>query len=104
MSGALAPNPPAFAGKPHHFDHLRDKVLPPLLANAKRGGSVRIWSAACSNGQEPYSIALTILSMMPDATEDDIKVLAAAFDAQMVTEAGAAVYSSQIGAAVPGEL
>ena len=42
---------------------------------ARRGGRVRIWSAGCSNGHEPYSIALTIHSLMPDAAEYDIKVL-----------------------------
>jgi len=104
MLAALTTNVTRFFREPHHFDHLKEKVLPPLLAAAKRGGSVRIWSAACSNGQEPYSIALTILSMMPDAPEYDIKVLATDIDTQMLAEARAGVYSSQIVAAVPGEL
>ena len=67
MIVALTTNVTRFFREPHHFDHLKDRVLPPLLANARRGGQVRIWSAGCSNGQEPYSIALTILSLMPDA-------------------------------------
>jgi chemotaxis protein methyltransferase CheR len=104
MIVALTTNVTRFFREPHHFDHLKEKVLPPLLAGAKRGGSVRIWSAACSNGQEPYSIALTILSLMPDAPEYDIKVLATDIDTQMLAEARAGVYSSQIVAAVPGEL
>jgi chemotaxis protein methyltransferase CheR len=104
MIVALTTNVTRFFREPHHFDHLKEKVLPPLLAGAKRGGSVRIWSAACSNGQEPYSIALTILSLMPDAPEYDIKVLATDIDTQMLAEARAGVYSSQIVAAGPGEL
>lgn len=104
MIVALTTNVTRFFREPHHFDHLKEKVLPPLLAGAKRGGSVRIWSAACSNGQEPYSIALTILSLMPDAPDYDIKILATDIDTQMLAEARAGVYSSQIVAAVPGEL
>jgi chemotaxis protein methyltransferase CheR len=104
MIVALTTNVTRFFREPHHFDHLKEKVLPPLLASAKRGGSVRIWSAACSNGQEPYSIALTVLSLMPDAPDYDIKILATDIDTQMLAEARAGVYSSQIVAAVPGEL
>ena len=63
MLAALTTNVTRFFREPHHFDHLKEKVLPPLLAGAKRGGSVRIWSAGCSNGSEAYSIGLTILSL-----------------------------------------
>ena len=104
MIVALTTNVTRFFREPHHFEHLKEKVLPPLLANAKRGGSVRIWSAACSNGQEPYSIALTILSLMPDAAQYDVKVLATDIDTQMLAEARAGSYSSQIVAAVPPDL
>ena len=61
MLAALTTNVTRFFREPHHFDHLRTQVLPPLLAAAQKGQRVRIWSAACSSGQEPYSIALTIL-------------------------------------------
>jgi chemotaxis protein methyltransferase CheR len=104
MIVALTTNVTRFFREPHHFDHLKDKVLPPLLANARRGGSVRLWSAACSNGQEPYSIALTVLSLMPDAADYDVKILATDIDTQMLAEARAGIYSSQIVAAVPGDL
>lgn len=104
MIVALTTNVTRFFREPHHFDHLRDKVLPPLLASARRGGQVRIWSAACSNGQEPYSIAITVLSLMPDAADYDVKILATDIDTKMLAEARAGVYSSQVIAPVPGEL
>ena len=104
MIVALTTNVTRFFREPHHFEHLKEQLLPPLLANARRGGSVRIWSAGCSNGQEPYSIALTILSLMPDAPEYDIRILATDIDIQMLAEARAGVYSSQVIAPVPGEM
>ncbi len=68
------------------------EVLPRLLAAARRGGRVRIWSAACSDGQEPYSIALTVLSLMPDAADYDVKILATDIDPKMLADARAGVY------------
>jgi len=103
MIVALTTNVTRFFREPHHFDHLREKVLPSLLAEAKRGGSVRVWSAGCSNGQEAYSIGLTILSLMPEAAELDIRILATDIDTQMLAEGRAGVYSDQIVEPIPAE-
>ena len=92
MVAALTTNVTRFFREPHHFVHLKETVLPPLLAEARRGGEVRLWSAGCSNGQEPYSIALTILSLMPDAARFDIRILATDIDPNMVAEARRAEY------------
>ncbi|GGE17895.1 chemotaxis protein methyltransferase [Aureimonas endophytica] len=104
MMAALTTNVTSFFRENHHFEHLRSHLLPPLLANAKRGGRVRIWSAGCSNGHEPYSIALTILSMMPDAAEYDVRVLASDIDPNVVAFGRAGIYDEDAIAAVPQEL
>lgn len=52
----LTTNETYFFREPKHFDLLREKILPPL----KGGRTVRIWSGACSSGEEPYSIAMTL--------------------------------------------
>lgn len=101
MLAALTTNVTRFFREPHHFDHLRDRVLPPLLDGVRRGGKVRIWSAACSSGQEPFSIAMTILSLMPDAAQRDVKVLATDIDPNMVAEGRGGAYAPQLLDGVP---
>lgn len=97
MLAALTTNVTRFFREPHHFEHLKRHVLPPLLDAARRGAAVRLWSAGCSSGQEPYSIALTILSLMPEAASRDIKILATDIDRHMIAKGRGGVYA-------PGEL
>jgi chemotaxis protein methyltransferase CheR len=101
MLAALTTNVTRFFREPHHFEHLKEKVLPPLLDAARRGGKVRIWSAACSSGQEPFSIAMTILSLMPDAGDRDIKILATDIDPNMVAEGRGGSYAAHLLDGVP---
>jgi chemotaxis protein methyltransferase CheR len=103
MLAALTTNVTRFFREPHHFEHLRKTVLPPLLERARKGGRVRFWSAACSNGSEPYSIALTILSMLPNADSYDIKVLATDIDPNVLAEGAAGIYSDSVMAPVPAD-
>jgi chemotaxis protein methyltransferase CheR len=104
MIVALTTNVTRFFREPHHFEHLRTTVLPEALAAAKRGTPLRIWSAGCSNGQEPYSIALTILQMMPDAADLDIRILATDIDVQMLAHARSGAYDTSVMSAVPAAL
>ena len=104
MLASLTTNVTRFFREPHHFEHLKKNVLPPLLERAPSGGRVRIWSAGCSNGQEPYSIALTIVSMMPDAADHDIRILATDIDPNMVAEGRAGVYGQEQVSAVPRDM
>ncbi|MEF2072185.1 CheR family methyltransferase [Consotaella aegiceratis] len=104
MLAALTTNVTHFFRENHHFEHLKTQLLPPLLADVKRGGRVRIWSAGCSNGHEPYSIALTILSLMPDAPAYDVRVLASDIDPNVVAFGRAGIYDAQTLEAVPQDL
>ncbi|HZZ68207.1 MAG TPA: protein-glutamate O-methyltransferase [Phenylobacterium sp.] len=103
MLAALTTNVTRFFREPHHFDHLRDKLLPPLLAKARAGGKIRIWSAAYSSGQEPYSVAMTVLAAAPDAGNLDIKVLATDIDPNMVAEARSGIYAPALLAGIPDD-
>ena len=89
MTAALTTNVTRFYREPHHFDHLREQVMPELAARARAGGRVRLWSAACSNGQEPYSMALTVLDVLPEAADLDVRILATDIDPNMVADGAA---------------
>lgn len=104
MLAALTTNVTRYFREPHHFDHLKTKVLPDLVSRAKARGRVRIWSAGCSTGQEPYSIALTILNVLPEAANLDVRVLATDIDPNVVATGRAAVYSDEAVQPVPAPL
>ncbi|OMH32212.1 protein-glutamate O-methyltransferase CheR [Motiliproteus sp. MSK22-1] len=78
---ALTTNLTSFFREPHHFEYLRQQ-LPSLL---KRTNTLKIWSAGCSIGEEPYTIAITLSPLLHKgqsaqilATDIDTSVLAAA--------------------------
>jgi len=104
MMAALTTNVTRYFREPHHFDHLRDQLMPKLAEHAKRGGRVRLWSAASSNGQEPYSMAITILTALPEAANLDVKILATDIDPNMVAEGKAGLYREDAVAPIPPEL
>ncbi len=92
---ALTTNVTRFFREPHHFDHLIETVLAPRADRVKAGAPLRIWSSACSTGQEPYSLALAVLSVWPNAADLDIRILATDIDANVVRTAKAGVYTSE---------
>jgi chemotaxis protein methyltransferase CheR len=92
MTDALTTNVTKFFREPHHFEHFKKNCLPRLISKARAGDRVRIWSAGCSSGQEPYSIALTILSTLPDARAYDIKILGTDISSRVLNIARQGVY------------
>lgn len=89
----LTTNVSSFFREGHHFKTLASEILPDLVARARKGEVVRIWSAGCSTGQEPYSIAMQALSMAGDLGNHDFRILATDID-RIVLQAGrAATYA-----------
>jgi chemotaxis protein methyltransferase CheR len=101
MLSALTTNVTHFFREEHHFALLREKVLPPLIAAARKGGKIRIWSAACSAGQEPYCLAFTILDQCPEAARLNIRILATDVDNQILQKAQAGTYPMDELKAIP---
>jgi chemotaxis protein methyltransferase CheR len=104
MLAAMTTNVTSFFREPHHFQHLESTILPPLIEAARRGGKIRLWSAACSSGQEPYSIALSVFSLMPDARKYDVKVLATDIDPYMIAAGRRGTYTEDEVSSVPVKL
>ncbi len=63
----LSTNVTSFFREKHHFDYLRDKIVPRCIERGLEKGGIRIWSAGCSMGQEPHSMAITLAEAIPEA-------------------------------------
>lgn len=84
----LTTNVSHFYRERHHFEFIAENVL--KTAGNRR---LRFWSAGCSNGQEPYTLAFEILRAIPDAADRDILILASDIDPQVLKNAAAGVYA-----------
>lgn len=104
LVSVLTTNVTRFFRESHHFDHLRDDILPPLIESARNGGRVRLWSAGCSSGEEPYSIALTALGLNADLGRYDFKILASDLDPVVVAHGRRGVYRTSAIDSVPPSL
>lgn len=101
---ALTTNVTRFFREPHHFDHLRREVIAPAADALLAGGRMRLWSAACSSGQEPYSMALMLLSILPQAPQLDVKILATDIDPAILRQAQAGEYTDEQVEPIPPDL
>jgi chemotaxis protein methyltransferase CheR len=88
---ALTTNLTRFYREDHHFAHLRSYVAS-LIAEQPRGSRLRIWSAGCSTGQEPYTIGMDLLTAFPELKRWDLKILATDIDTAVIAKAALGVY------------
>jgi chemotaxis protein methyltransferase CheR len=83
---ALTTNKTEFFRESHHFEHLASVVLPSVVRRQETSRKMRIWSAGCSSGQEPYSIAMTLAESLPDLARWDAKILATDIDTDILEQ------------------
>ncbi len=95
LLSALTTNVTKFFREIHHFERLVEDIMPDLVCRARKGDRVRIWSAGCSSGQEPYSIALTALKCDPRIGQTDFKILATDIDPAILAKAQQASYRDE---------
>ena len=103
---ALCTNVTSFFREMGHFEYLGKVFLPALLDKKRNLQEARIrgWSAACSSGEEPYSIAMTLLDALPARTHVDIKLLATDISNNMLTKARQGMYERAQTATFPASL
>lgn len=94
----LTINVSEFYRNPEQWDYLEKKVIPDLLS--KFGHGIRIWSAACSTGDEPYSLVMLLSKFLP---LNQIKIMATDIDDQVMAKAKTGLYKSQSLNALPAE-
>jgi chemotaxis protein methyltransferase CheR len=80
------------------------EFVPALKQQVAQGRRVRIWSAGCSTGEEPYSIAMTLLEHWPDAVRADIRILATDIDPKVVEQARRGVFDASRAEAEPSPM
>jgi chemotaxis protein methyltransferase CheR len=97
LTNALTTNHTGFFREPHHFEALQE-WLTQLPAAQKR---VRLWSAACSNGAEPYSMAMCVADALGEKSSRDVKILATDIDTQVLKTAAQGVYPNSMATPIP---
>ena len=88
MLDLISTNKTDFFREPKHFDFLREQILPGL-ESARR---IRIWSSACSTGEEPYTIAMTLYEAVQNPERWDFKILASDLSTRVLAKAASGMY------------
>jgi len=92
---AITTNLTHFFREEHHFDLLKQTILPDLSKQQPRGKRLRIWSAGCSTGEEPYSIAISMLDALANHSQWDTKILATDLDSNVIEKCRAGIYDKK---------
>jgi chemotaxis protein methyltransferase CheR len=101
MIDSLSTNKTSFFREVQHFEFLRRQILPELC---RTRDPIRIWSAGCSSGEEPYSLAITLAESIPDIRHRDVRILATDISTKILAEAREAVYTQEVVLDVPAML
>jgi chemotaxis protein methyltransferase CheR len=90
---AMTTNETLFFRDKQPFDVLRDLILPKLARERRGRGKLRIWCAACSSGQEPYSIAMVLDDLRPQLGGVSAEIVATDISSRVLGQAKAGVFS-----------
>lgn len=106
MIDQISTNLTSFFRESKHFEYLTQKFLLELAAKKQKTGRLRIraWSAGCSTGEEPYSMAITLLESLPKNQTWDVRILATDISTRVLQTAQQGLYEAQRVAAVSADL
>lgn len=89
---AITTNLTSFFRENHHFEFLKNTIIPELLVKNAASSKIRIWSAGCSTGEEPYSLAITLKEALQQHRHWDVKILATDIDSNVLETASTGLY------------
>jgi chemotaxis protein methyltransferase CheR len=102
---AMTTNETMFFRDVKPFEVLRDVLLPELIRSRARERCIRFWSAACSTGQEPYSLAILIREHFPELASWDISILATDLSREAIEKAREGRYTQmEVNRGMPASL
>ncbi len=108
MVDAVTTNKTDFFREARHFEILRDMAIPEILSQKRRQGDrkIRIWSAACSSGEEPYSIAITLAELAKQKKELPLpfSILASDISTKVLKKAARGIYDESRISDIPMQL
>ncbi len=88
MIDALTTNHTSFFRESQHFEMLRDVIVPGIATTTQ----IHIWSAACSSGEEPYTIAFSLVDVLGEATFSRVSILATDISTRVLEQARKGLY------------
>jgi chemotaxis protein methyltransferase CheR len=93
---AVTTNKTSFFREGHQFDVLARELVPRWIQRAQRTGTrrVRVWSAACSSGEEPWTVAMVLREALPSPDSWDVRILASDIDTEVLAKAERGVYDT----------
>lgn len=97
----ITTNVTSFFREMHHFDYIREHILPEYKIKSEK---IRIWSAGCSSGEEPYSMAVILFEEIGNLMLRDVKILATDISTNILAKAKEGVYDRQLVNGVPKTL
>ncbi len=94
LINCITTNKTDFFREPAHFTFLSEKVIPGYASEKKK--EIKIWSAGCSTGEEPYSIAITVIEACGRGYTPNIKILATDIDTEVLKKAKQGIFKEEV--------
>ncbi len=95
FANAITTNLTSFFRENHHFDYLKSECIPKIIQQNKVNKKLRIWSAGCSTGPEPYSIAMVLRESITSLDSWDARILATDIDTGCLEKAASGLYTEK---------
>jgi chemotaxis protein methyltransferase CheR len=104
LINAICTHETQFFREPRQFEHLEQELVPRWRRQAEQGlraKQIRVWSAASSSGEEPYSVAMSLLTHLPRSEGWSVEIVATDLSTQILERARTGIYPMMRAAAIP---